>query len=128
MATLDRGIHSGESYQSRIRFVQNTFFGISAGSILVLLALGLVDHLRPDGRHQHGARRVHDGRRLYHFRASANGFKIICPAMFDYYLVAAIPAAFLVAGFVGLLVRMGSSFATSTVGRWKRCWRRGASD
>ena len=29
---------------------------------------GAVDHLRPDGRHQHGPRRVHDGRGVHHLR------------------------------------------------------------
>ena len=42
------------------------FAGLILFSVFVLMALGLGRHLRPDGRHQHGARRVHDPRRLRH--------------------------------------------------------------
>ena len=46
------------------------FTGLSLGSILFCRA-GPRDHLRPDGRHQHGARRADDDRRLRHLRSGA---------------------------------------------------------
>ena len=47
-------------------FVMQGFAGLILFSVYVLMALGPGDHLRPDGRHQHGAWRVHDPRRLRH--------------------------------------------------------------
>ena len=44
------------------------FAGVRLGSILLLAALGPRDHLRPDGRHQHGARRADHDRRVHHLR------------------------------------------------------------
>ena len=39
--------------------------GTAQGALLLLAALGLIAHLRPDGRDQHGPRRVPHGRRLH---------------------------------------------------------------
>ena len=50
-----------ESYQQKVRLAQHTFAGLSLGSILILLALGLSIIFGPHGRDQPGARRVHDG-------------------------------------------------------------------
>ena len=47
--------------------VGNIFRGLSLGSVLILMALGLAHYIRSDGRHQHGARRVNDDWRLRHF-------------------------------------------------------------
>ena len=48
-------------------------------------------HLRPDGRHQHGARRADDDRRLRDLRG-AERLQRHLPGLFDYYILAAIPA------------------------------------
>ena len=61
------------------------------------------DHLRPDGRHQHGPRRDADARRLHHLRR-ADLFQRHAPAALDCYLLAAIPAAFVVCALVGMLL------------------------
>jgi urea transport system permease protein len=58
-------------------------------------------HLRPDGRHQHGARRADHDRRLHHLHGPG-----VLPqdAFFDWYLLAAVPASFVVAGASGMLL------------------------
>ena len=60
-------------------------------------------HLRRDGRHQHGARRNGDDRRLCHLRR-AGGDPHPNPALFDYSLAIAIPLSFVVAGCIGILI------------------------
>jgi urea transport system permease protein len=51
-------------------------------------------HLRADGRDQHGPRRADDDRRLRHLRG-AGLFQRYLPGAFDWYLVAAVPVAFM---------------------------------
>ncbi len=59
-----RSLHSVQSRLATGEMVGRVFSGLSLGSILLLAALGPRDHLRPDGRHQHGARRADHDRRL----------------------------------------------------------------
>ncbi len=40
-AAASKSLDSAKSYQARVHFIQNTFAGLSLGSILVLMALGL---------------------------------------------------------------------------------------
>ncbi len=76
------------------------FTGVSLGSVLLLAALGPGDHLRPDGRDQHGARRADDDRRLRDLRR-AELLRHYLPGFFDAYVIVAIPIAFLASGLVG---------------------------
>ena len=62
------------------------------------------NHLRPDGRHQHGPRRAADDRRLRDLAACRGSFR--GRALFDWYLVAAVPASFLAAALVGALLEL----------------------
>ena len=64
-------------------------------------------HLRRDGRHQHGARRNGDARRLHDLRRAGGDPRAAIPALFDYSLAIAIPLAFLVAGLIGILIERG---------------------
>ena len=48
--------------------VQNAWYGLSLGSVLLLGGDRACHHLRRDGRHQHGAWRDGDARRLRHLR------------------------------------------------------------
>jgi urea transport system permease protein len=102
LSVLDRGIQSGESYQSKIRYIQNTFAGASAGSILILLALGLsiIFGLMGVINMAHGEFMMVGAFTTF---VVSEFFRAHFPAWYDYYLLAAIPAAFLVAGFVGWL-------------------------
>ncbi len=91
-----------ETYQSRIRFAQNTFAGLSAGSILVLLALGLsiVFGLMGVINMAHGEFMMVGAFTTY---VVASFFKQHLPGAYDYYLIAAVPAAFAVSALIGLL-------------------------
>jgi urea transport system permease protein len=92
-----------ESYQSTVRFVHHTFAGLSLGSILILMALGLsiIFGLMGVINMAHGE---------FMMVGAFTAF-VVCeffknhlpPSMFDYYFIVALPAAFLVAGTVGYL-------------------------
>jgi urea transport system permease protein len=94
-----------KSYQSRIQFIQTTFAGLSASSILILLALGLsiVFGLMGVINMAHGEFMMIGAFTTY---LVSEGFKHLPPGYYDYYLIAAIPAAFLVAGFAGWLTEI----------------------
>jgi len=95
-------LSSVESYQSGIRLVKHTFDGLSSGSILVLLALGLsiVFGLMGVINMAHGEFMMLGAFATY---VVSEWFKRSLPAYFDYYPVVAVPAAFAVAAGVGLL-------------------------
>ncbi len=89
-----------------IGIVANTFYGLSLGSILLLAALGLAITF--------GLMRVINmahGEMLmigaYTTFVIQNLFTSYLPAASDYYLIAAMPVAFVVTGFVGLLLERG---------------------
>jgi urea transport system permease protein len=86
-----------------VRVLQHTFAGLSLGSILVLLSLGLsiIFGLMRVINLAHGEFMMVGA---YTTFSIAEGFKAWLPAgVFDFYYVLALPAAFLVAGFVGWL-------------------------
>jgi urea transport system permease protein len=88
--------------QNVIIFVQDTFFGLSLGSILVLLALGLsiVFGLMGVINMAHGEFMMVGAFTTY---AVSEFFKAHLAAHFGWYPLAAIPAAFIVAAIVGLI-------------------------
>ena len=91
-----------ESYQGRIRVAKHTFDGLSSGSILVLLALGLsiVFGLMGVINMAHGEFMMLGAFATY---AVSEWFRRTMPGWFDYYPVVAVPAAFALAATVGLL-------------------------
>lgn len=88
--------------QMEIEFAQDTFFGLSLGSILVLMALGLsiVFGLMGVINMAHGEFMMVGAFTTF---AVSEFFKQHLPGYFEWYLVAAIPAAFFVAALVGLI-------------------------
>lgn len=95
-----------EWHQKIIRFVRNTFAGLSLGSILILLALGLsvIFGLMGVINMAHGEFMMLGAFTTY---VVCEIFKKYMPAeWFDYYFIAAIPAAFLVAAFVGYICEL----------------------
>ncbi len=106
LAAIDEVIAAQASYQAKLRWARNTFAGLSQGSILILLALGLAIIFGVMGviNMAHGEfMMVGAFTTLY----VCEFFKKNLPeSMFDYYFIAALPAAFLVAGFVGYLCEM----------------------
>jgi urea transport system permease protein len=103
LAAIDASIAACHSYQSRISFVQDTFAGLSAGSILVLLALGLsiIFGLMGVINMAHGEFMMIGAFTTY---VVSEFFRAHMPGIYDWYPIVAIPMAFAVAGLAGLIV------------------------
>ena len=101
-----KSLDAAQSYQGRVRFVQNTFAGLSAASILILLALGLsiIFGLMGVINMAHGEFMMVGAFTTF---LVSEAFKRWLPSSaYDYYLIAAVPAAFAVAGIMGFVVEM----------------------
>jgi urea transport system permease protein len=100
-AEIETAIGKIESYAFKVRILKYTFSGLSLGSILVLLALGLsiIFGLMRVINLAHGEFMMVGA---YTTFVIAEFFKSHVPAAyFDYYYICALPLAFLVSGFVG---------------------------
>jgi urea transport system permease protein len=86
--------------------VQNTWYGLSLGSVLLLAAIGLAITFGVMGviNMAHGEMVMLGAYTTY---VVQEVIRTRNPALFDYSLAIAIPLAFLVAGFVGILVERG---------------------
>lgn len=95
---------------ARAEFVGKLFYGVSLGSVLLLASLGLAITFGLMGiiNMAHGELLMIGAYTTY---VCQGLFRQYLPAMLDWYLVAALPAAFLVAGAVGVLLER-------TVIRW----------
>ncbi|MFA9479445.1 urea ABC transporter permease subunit UrtB [Phycisphaerales bacterium AB-hyl4] len=103
LAVATTALDRVNSRAQRLRWVRYTLEGLSIGSILILMALGLAIIFGLMGviNMAHGEFMMIGAFTTF---VVANLFRAyLPPAVFDYYLVVAIPAAFLVAGTVGLL-------------------------
>jgi urea transport system permease protein len=96
--------------QSRAEFVGNLFYGVSLGSVLLLAALGLAITFGLMGiiNMAHGELLMIGAYTTYICQLV---FRQYLPGAVDFYLLAALPAAFLVAGAVGIALER-------TVIRW----------
>lgn len=98
-------LRSATHYQTAVHLIEYTFEGLSAGSILVLLALGLsiifglmgVINMAQGEFMTVGA---------FTTLAVSRFFDVHFPGAYSYYLLAAVPAAFLVSAAVGFIVEM----------------------
>ena len=100
---IEGALATVESYQWKVRMVHHTFAGLSLGSILVLLALGLsiIFGLMRVINLAHGEFMMVGA---YTAFVVAEFFKAYIPAsLFDYYFLIALPLSFLVTGLVGML-------------------------
>ena len=61
-------------------FMNALLIGLSVASVWLIAGTGSRDRLRHDGRHQHGARRIRDARRLQRLRPR-NGCRCALPAV-----------------------------------------------
>ncbi|HEX4997014.1 MAG TPA: urea ABC transporter permease subunit UrtB [Terriglobia bacterium] len=98
---IESAIARIDSYQLKVRILKYTFSGLSLGSILVLLALGLsiIFGLMRVINLAHGEFMMVGAYTTY---VVAEFFKLHVPAAwFDYYYILALPLAFLVSGLVG---------------------------
>ena len=95
---------------SRMEFVGNLFYGISLGSVLLLAALGLAITFGLMGiiNMAHGELLMIGAYTTY---ACQMAFRKFMPGAVDAYLIVALPAAFIVAGAVGIVLER-------TVIRW----------
>jgi urea transport system permease protein len=103
LAAINSSIAACNTYQSIISFVQDTFAGLSAGSILVLLALGLsiIFGLMGVINMAHGEFMMIGAFTTY---VVSEFFRAHFPGIYDWYPIVAIPMAFAVAGIAGLIV------------------------
>ncbi len=99
-SALRTALAKESSYQTKVRFAQNTFAGLSSASILVLLALGLsiIFGLMGVINMAHGEFMMVGAFATW---GVSEWFKAHVPGAFEYYLFAAIPAAFLASALVG---------------------------
>ncbi len=87
-------------------FVTNVFQGISLGSVLLLAAVGLAITFGVMGviNMAHGEMVMLGA---YTTFVVQEGFRAVAPELFDYSLLVAVPAAFLVAGLFGIAIERG---------------------
>ena len=101
--SADKALSSIERRQFFINQIANLFYGMSLGSILLLAALGLAITFGLMGviNMAHGEMLMIGA---YSTFVIQNLFKEYLPNLFDWYLIAAIPTAFLVSGVVGIIM------------------------
>jgi urea transport system permease protein len=101
VAAIESALARIDSYQFKIRMLQHTFSGLSLGSILVLLALGLsiIFGLMRVINLAHGEFMMVGA--FTAFVVAEIFYKYLPASWFDYYYFLALPLAFIVAGLVG---------------------------
>ena len=99
----DKALSSIQRRQFFINQIANIFYGMSLGSILLLAALGLAITFGLMGviNMAHGEMLMIGA---YSTFVIQNLFKEYLPIFFDWYLIAAIPIAFIVSGSIGILM------------------------
>ena len=105
--------------------LQNVWFGLSLGSVLLLAAVGLAITFGVMGviNMAHGELIMLGAYTTFVIQELIRDH---APGLFDWSLLIAAPAAFLVAGGDRAWRSSGGSCASSTGGRWRRCSRPGA--
>jgi len=101
-AALNEVIKNIDAKRSRYGFIENVFFGLSLGSVLLLAAIGLAITF--------GVMCVINmahGEMIMLGAYTTYVIQITFPSLIEYSLLMAIPAAFLVSGFVGVLIERG---------------------
>lgn len=94
-----------DSIQTKIqfyRFVENLFFGLSLGSILLLAAIGLAITFGVMG-----VINMAHGELIMIGAYTTWGVQVLFPGLIEWSLLIAIPAAFIIAGLVGVAIERG---------------------
>jgi urea transport system permease protein len=104
--TAASAIAAIDSYLARWRMVQDLWYGISLGSVLLLAAIGLAITFGVMGviNMAHGEMVMLGAYTTFVVQET---IRTSAPWLFDYSLAIAVPAAFLVAGIVGILIERG---------------------
>src|SRR5450755_3806018 len=105
-AEAEKSLHAVQSRLSTGELIGRIFSGISLGSILLLAALGLAITYGLMGviNMAHGELIMIGAYTTY---VVQNVFRAHLPGLFDWYLLCAVPASFLIAGLVGILLERG---------------------
>lgn len=101
-AALNEVIKNIDAKRSRYGFIENVFFGLSLGSVLLLAAIGLAITFGVMG-----VINMAHGEMIMLGAYTTYVIQITFPSFIEYSLLMAIPAAFLVSGFVGVLIERG---------------------
>jgi urea transport system permease protein len=103
LQTYDQAINSIKSWQSVVQWIGVAFSGLSASSILILMALGLSITFGLMGviNMAHGELMMIGAYATYETQQI---FEKVAPAHIDGYFIAAIPISFVAAAIVGLLI------------------------
>ncbi len=101
-AALNEVIKNIDAKRSRYGFIENVFFGLSLGSVLLLAAIGLAITFGVMG-----VINMAHGEMIMLGAYTTYVIQITFPSLIEYSLLMAIPAAFLVSGFVGVLIERG---------------------
>ena len=99
-----KAISNIENRQFFINQICKLILWIKSGKYFASGRFRIGYNLWPHGRYQHGSWRNVDDRRLFHIYCSKSCLKNILPDFFDWYLVAAIPIAFMVSAIIGVLL------------------------
>lgn len=100
--SLSNVINTIEEKRSFFEIIENIFFGLSLGSVLLLAAIGLTITFGVMGviNMAHGEMMMLGAYTTY-------VIQLAFPNLIEYSLLMAVPAAFLVSGFVGILIERG---------------------
>ncbi|MBU2872256.1 urea ABC transporter permease subunit UrtB [Colwellia sp. E2M01] len=100
--SLTKVINAIEDKRSFFEVVENIFFGLSLGSVLLLAAIGLAITFGVMGviNMAHGEMMMLGAYTTY-------VIQLAFPNLIEYSLLMAVPAAFLVSGFVGIIIERG---------------------
>jgi urea transport system permease protein len=100
--SLTKMINNIEDKRSFFGIIENIFFGLSLGSVLLLAAIGLAITFGVMGviNMAHGEMMMLGAYTTY-------VIQLAFPNLIEYSLLMAIPAAFLVSGFVGIIIERG---------------------
>ena len=103
--TYGKAIRKIETYQGRILFLANLFFGISLGSVLILMALGLAITFGLMGviNMAHGELMMIGAYTTFEMQKL---FKHTIENPNNWYYAFALPASFLTAAFIGFLIEI----------------------
>ncbi|MEP1554202.1 urea ABC transporter permease subunit UrtB, partial [Paraglaciecola sp.] len=99
---LNKALEGIESQASFYGFIENVFFGLSLGSVLLLAAIGLAITFGVMG-----VINMAHGEMIMLGAYTTYVIQIAFPSIIEYSLLIAIPAAFLVSGLVGILIERG---------------------
>lgn len=102
LTAMSKAIDTIESKRSNYKFIENVFFGLSLGSVLLLAAIGLAITFGVMG-----VINMAHGEMIMLGAYTTYVVQLVFPNLIEYSLLIAVPAAFVVTGLVGILIERG---------------------